>query len=213
MALDIPYAFEWKGLFNSFGPSPQALADLGMGGQIPLLQGRWWTLLTATYLHSGILHILFNMLWLRRLGPLVEELYGPSRFLILYTAAGIMGAGVSTIAGTFYFVGASGAVFGLFGALVYYGYRRGGVYGRDIFRQMLVFAALGFFMGFAVSNVDNWGHLGGLLGGALFGFLLGYSERQIAKWYHHVLALACLVLILIVFLIVLIQFIPIGNIV
>src|SRR5882762_6171048 len=56
-----------------------ALETLGMTGSVAWMEGRWWTLLTAIYLHGGVLHILFNVLWIRQLGPAVEELYGPAR--------------------------------------------------------------------------------------------------------------------------------------
>jgi len=198
--LDFPAALQGGGIFNMLSPSSQSLLKLGMGGFIPLLRGEWWTLLTATYLHASILHILFNMLWLRQLGPFVESLFGPSRFIIIYTVSGVTGALVSALIGrTPFFVGASGAVFGLFGALIYYGIRRGGTFGTAIFRQMLFWAAIGLFLGFTRSGVDNLGHIGGIVGGVLAAWVLGFQERQPQRLAHHLGALATLAFIIICF--------------
>src|SRR5262249_44308923 len=97
--------------------------------------GRWWTVLTAGWLHAGLLHIFFNMMWIRQLAPPTSEMYGPSRMIIIYTIAGIIGFTASTLAGAFirlpilggagFTVGASAPIFGLLGALVYYGRRSG----------------------------------------------------------------------------------------
>jgi rhomboid protease GluP len=193
-------------LLSILSPSNQALYRLGMGGAISIAAGRWWTLLTANYLHGGLLHILFNMLWLRQIGPLVEELYGSSRFIALYTLAGIFGSLTSVLAGTYFFIGASGAILGLFGALLYYGRSRGGTFGSTIFRQMLIWAVIAFAIGFLIPGVDNWGHLGGLVIGLATGWLLGYQERGRQKLFHHLLAFAAVLFIGICFALMVIYF-------
>lgn len=196
MLMNLEALFTPGDMFSMLGPSGEALYRLGMGGAIPWMQGRWWTLITATFLHGGILHIAFNMIWLKRLGPWVEELFGPSRFWLIYIVSGISGSAASTLAGTYYFVGASGAIFGLYGALIYYGRARGGTFGSALFRQMLIWAGIGFLFGLAMPGVDNWGHLGGFLGGLATAFLLSYQERQREGFFHHLLALAVLLLVL-----------------
>lgn len=208
IALDLPAAMQFGGgIFNMFSPSNQALLKLGMGGYIPLSQGWWWTLLTATYLHGSVLHILFNMLWLRQLGPLVDELFGPSRFLIIYTGAGVGGALLSAVVGkTPFFVGASGAVFGLMGALIVYGLQRRGMFGTAIFRQMLLWAVIGLALGFTRSDVDNLGHVGGLAVGALLALVLGFQEKKRQQVSHHLLALVTLAFIVICFILMVINF-------
>lgn len=180
-------------------PSNLSLFKLGMGGGIPWLFGRWWTLLTATYLHGSVLHILFNLLWLRRIGPWVEELFGASRFFIIYTLAGLAGSVLSTIMGTHLFVGASGAIFGLFGALIYYGWKRGGTFGSALFRQMLIWSIIGMAVGFLMPNVDNWGHAGGFLGGFLIAALLGYEEKRRQRLVEHIAAALLLVFVIVCF--------------
>ncbi len=194
------------GIFNLLSPSGESLYKLGMGGVIPMAEGRWWTLITATYLHGSILHIGFNMLWLRRIGPLVEELFGASRFWIIYTISGLTGSIVTTIAGTGFFVGASGAIFGLFGALIYYGRHRGGTFGSNIFRQMLIWAGIAFVFGFMATGVDNWGHLGGFLGGIAVAVLLGYEEKSRQSLTQHILAFLLLFVVALCFVFMMIAF-------
>lgn len=192
--------------FAILSPSAEALYKLGMGGVIPWQEGRWWSLVTATYLHGGILHLAFNMLWLRRIGPLVEELFGASRFWVIYCLAGLFGALISLWSGTFFFVGASGSIFGLFGALIYYGRSRGGVFGSNVFQQMAIWALFGFIFGLLMPNVDNWGHLGGFGAGLLLAWSLSYQEKVRQNFGQHVLALTALVGVLVCFVFMFITF-------
>jgi len=191
--------FASGGLFNFLSPTPLSLIKVGAGGRFPMSAGHWWSLITATYLHGSILHILFNMLWLRQIGPLVEELFGASRFFIIYTVAGLTGSIVSVLAGTPLFVGASGAIFGLFATLIYYGWHRGGTFGSAIFRQMLIWGVIAFLFGFMARGIDNWGHIGGFIGGGLAAILLGYQERRRQNLSHHILALVALLFVLLCF--------------
>lgn len=205
LGLDISNLSLGGGLFNLLSPSGEALYRLGMGGAYPLFAGgRWWTVLTATYLHGSLLHILFNLLWLRQIGHWVEELFGASRFIVIYTLAGVIGALVSSLFGTPFLVGASGSVFGLYGALIYYGRARGGVFGGNLFRQAMIWAVIGFAYSFIMPRVDIWGHAGGILGGLLVSLLLGYEERKRQSLWHHAAALLTLAFILICFGMVLI---------
>lgn len=209
LALDISSLLAGAGAAGGLllQPSDQALNNLGMGGAIPLAQGRWWSLLTATFLHGNILHILFNMWVLRAYGPLTEQLFGSSRFIVIYIFAGLTGSLLSTIRGTSYFVGASGAIFGLGGALIYYGWRRGGTFGRSLLRNMLVWAGINFLIGMSIAYVDNWGHLGGMAGGALAAFVLGYEEQQRQGLWHHIAALLALLLVVVCFVLMLTAFV------
>src|SRR5262245_57557846 len=77
-----------RGVFDILAPSTRALYALGAAGTLPWAEGRWWTILTAIYLHGSLLHILFNLMWVRQLGPSVEELFGGSRLFAIFTVAG-----------------------------------------------------------------------------------------------------------------------------
>lgn len=167
-----------RGMFGILAPSGPALDLLGMTGSYALAQGRWWTLITAIYLHGNLLHILFNMLWVNQLAPAVEDVFGRARLVIIFTAGGVAGFVLSDLAGVAFSVGASGAVFGLLGALVFYGRSRGGAYGAAVLRQYGVWAVVLLVLGFMMPQVNNWAHAGGFASGYLAGLGLGHQDRS-----------------------------------
>jgi len=188
LVLDPAGALRPRGPFDIFSPSNGALQLLGATGSFPWAHGRWWTLFTAIYLHGGILHILFNVLWIRQLGPAVEELYGPARFFVIFTASGVAGFVVSNFLGIPFTVGASGSIFGLLGAMVAFGRRRGGVFGAMVLRQYGQWALLLFVLGFFMSGVNNLAHAGGFVGGLTAGFVLSLAERRAETTLDHLMA-------------------------
>ena len=179
-------------------PGPAAQRLLGASGASPVFQyGMWWTVLSAGWLHGGALHILFNMMWVRNLGPATADIYGGARMVIIYSAASVVGFTFSSVAGLFGIpllgsymtVGASAPIFGLLGALMYYG-RRGG--SSMIHAEAKGYAlALGLF-GLIMPGVDNGAHLGGFLGGYGMGMLLDPLKRE--QINHMVWAVVCLTL-------------------
>ncbi|MCC7241463.1 MAG: rhomboid family intramembrane serine protease [Acidobacteria bacterium] len=184
-------------------PSTEVLFLLGASGAVPVFQfGRWWTVLTAGWLHAGALHILFNVLWIRQIAPGVAELYGAGRMIIIYTVAGVVGFAVSSTAGMYlprlpilggaaFSVGASAPIFGLLGALVYYGRRTGSSHIGQAGLQYALF--LGLF-GIIFPGVDNWAHAGGFVGGLATSVVLDPLKRE--RVDHLIMALACLALTL-----------------
>jgi len=135
--------------------------------------GQWWRVFSAAFLHAGWLHIATNMFALYQVGTFVELLYGRARMAIIYVLA-IIGSGIAV----YWFnysaptVGASGAIFGLFGALTAAGLRLGKP-GRDLVQQSAGIIILNLVLGFTVFRfVSNAAHIGGLIAGAVFGFLL-----------------------------------------
>ncbi len=173
-------------------PSQGALFLLGATGTVPIDQaGRWWTLLSANYLHGSILHIFFNMAALNQLGPLTLREYGLPRTVTIYTLGGVGGFLVSYWAGIPFTIGASAALCALLGALLYYGKTRGGVYGQLLFRQTWGWAVGILLFGLLVPGINNWGHGGGMAAGMLLGAALGYPERRREQPYHRLLALLC----------------------
>jgi rhomboid protease GluP len=178
--------------FTFLTPSSTSLLLLGATGSMPIDGlGRWWTLLTANYLHGGLLHIFFNMAALRQLGPLIVREYGPSRAVALYTLTGVGGFLVSYAARIPFTIGASAAVCGLIGAALYYGRSRGGAYGNAVFQQLGGWALGIFLFGFLVPGINNWAHGGGLAAGFLLGGFLGYEERGQEQPWHRWLAGGC----------------------
>ena len=173
-------------------PESNSLLLLGATGKYPIdTFHRWWTLVSANYLHGGLLHILFNMLAFRQICPLVIREYGLSRTIVIYTVSGVLGFFVSYLAGVNFTIGASAAIFGLMGALIYYGKSRGGLYGQAIYRQVGGWVIGMLFLGFMIPVINNWGHGGGLLGGGLLAFLTGYTEKSREKPIHRTLAALC----------------------
>jgi rhomboid protease GluP len=178
LVIDPASALRPRGPFDLFSPGGRALDWLGMTGAYALDQGRWWTLLTAIYLHGSLLHILFNVIWIRQLGPAVEELYGPARLVVIFTVAGAAGFVTSGLVSAYPTVGASGAIFGLLGAMVAYGRRRGGAFGAMVLKQYGQWALVLFILGFFMSGVNNLAHAGGFVGGFAAGLVLSFSERR-----------------------------------
>lgn len=165
----------------------QVLLNLGAAYGPLLRRGEYWRLVMPIFLHGGWLHILGNSYALYILGPLMERVYGYGRFATLYIASGVAGAFLSMHFSTNISVGASGAIFGIAGAMLVTGYVHREVvprrWGRAFGRGMIPFILLNFAWGLSVHGIDNWGHLGGLVGGAVLAFMIppprqsfGYGE-------------------------------------
>ena len=199
LVIDPAGAMRPRGPFEIFSPSGAALQRLGMTGIGAWTSGEWWTLVTSIYLHGGVLHILFNVLWIRQLGPAVEELYGPARFFVIFTVSGVAGFVVSDVVGVSFTVGASGSIFGLLGAMVAFGRRRGGAFGAMVLRQYGQWALLLFVLGFFMSGVNNLAHAGGFLGGLAAGLVLSLAERRAETSADHLLAAALIVVTVVAF--------------
>lgn len=138
--------------------------------------GELWRLLTPALLHGNLLHLATNNYALNSLGPLVERVSGRARFISVYTIAAITGTAASYAFTKAPSVGASGAIFGLGGALAVFFYRHKKYFGRAsdaVLASLGQSLAINVAMGLVTANVDNWGHAGGLLGGALVAYLLG----------------------------------------
>jgi rhomboid protease GluP len=185
-------------LFSFLAPSTTSLFLFGASGGMPVFQyDRWWTVLSAGWLHSGLLHILFNLMWVRQLGPVCAELYGAGRMVIIYTAAGVTGFAASSIAWLFFggipilggagfTVGASAPIFGLLGAIVLYGQRSGSSMAR---REGLQYALMLGVFGLIMPGIDNWAHAGGFAGGWLMAKILDPLTPE--RLDHMALAVGC----------------------
>ena len=173
-------------------PSDTSLFIMGATGTVPIDKyHRLWTLVSASFLHGGILHIFFNMAALRQLATVVNREFGVYRMFVIYTVSGIIGFWISYLAGITFTIGASASVCGLVGALLYYGKSRGGIYGRNLYRQVFGWVVFLFIFGLIVPGINNWGHGGGILAGIIFGYLLGYQEKKRENLLHKTLAGLC----------------------
>ncbi len=185
--------------FSFLSPDNRSLLLLGATGTIPIDKfHRWWTLVSANFLHGGILHILFNMMAFRQIAPLILQEYGVYRTVSIFTLGGIGGYAASYLAGTSFTLGASGAVCGLIGSALYYGKSRGGYFGRMVYQQLSGWVIGIVIFGLLFPGIDNWAHGGGLAFGALTGLLLGYQERTTENLFHKTVGGVCILVTLLV---------------
>lgn len=181
-------------------PGPRSLALLGATGTLMIRNVGWWTLVSASYLHGGILHIFFNMMAFYQIAPLTIKLFGAYRFFAIYTVSGVGGFLASCLLGTPITIGASAALCGLIGATLYYGKSRGGLFGDAIYKQIGGWAIVIILFGFFIPQINNSAHIGGMLSGALAALVLGYAEKSRETVSHRMLSAACMVITLLVLL-------------
>ena len=167
--------FEGGGFLSMLSPGGRALYMLGMTGGVAWQLGWWWTLLTAIYLHGSLLHIFFNVMWIRNLGPAAAEAFGPARMFVLFNVAGAAGFLVSNAMSGAPTIGASGSIFGLLAALIVYGRKRGS---SLMTRQLWQWAIILGIFGFLMPGINNWAHGGGFAGGWVAASLMGFIDER-----------------------------------
>jgi rhomboid protease GluP len=173
-------------------PGNASLMLLGATGTYPIDHfGRFWTVISANYLHGGIIHLIFNLMALKQLAPWTANEYGTSRMFTIYTLGGVTGYVISYFAGVPFTIGASAAACSLIGALLYYGKSRGGVYGSSVYRDVSGWVISLFVFGLISPGINNWGHGGGIIGGIAIGAVIGYNERRRENNFDHTLAILC----------------------
>ena len=185
-------------MLTMLGPSTEASLLLGASGGYPVfVLGHWWTVLSAIWLHGGVLHIVFNMMSVRNIAPITAEMIGPARTAIVYVLAGACGFLLSSVAAMYFpalpllrgaplTLGASASIFGLIGALVHYGRKSGSSMIHAQAKQwafsMLIYTLL--------PGIDSYAHLGGFIGGyALSAF---FNPLTPERGDHTLVAIVCL---------------------
>lgn len=166
-----------------FGGTTSSLVLLLLGANSKglVVAGQVWRLLTYAFLHAGIFHLLANMYSLFIIGPQIESHFGKIKFLIVYLISAICGGLLSTLFSTSISIGASGAIFGLMGAMVYFGMRFR-LYLRDSIKTKIVpVIILNLLLGFLSTGVDNACHIGGLIGGYLAAMIVSIPEYEDKK--------------------------------
>ncbi|MGD6815471.1 rhomboid family intramembrane serine protease [Metabacillus sp. 84] len=148
----------------------QTLVDFGAKFNPYIVEGEWWRLVTPMFLHIGFIHLLMNSVALYFIGDAVEKMFGSARFLAIYFFSGILGTLASFAFSNSISAGASGAIFGCFGALLYLGVVERDLFLRTIGPNILVVIGINLALGFTISNIDNAGHIGGLIGGLAAAF-------------------------------------------
>ncbi|WP_249705065.1 rhomboid family protein [Bacillus zhangzhouensis] len=169
------------------------LTAFGAKNNVLILDGEWWRLITPMFLHIGLTHLLFNTFALWSVGAAVERIYGSGRFLLIYLVSGIFGSIASFLFNTAIAAGASGAIFGCLGALLYLAISNRKLFFRTMGTNIIVIILINLGIGFTVSGIDNAGHLGGLVGG----FLAALAVRLPKQLQPVKMLLASLLLLLI----------------
>lgn len=178
-------------------PGRLTMFRLGAAGAFAVVdQGRWWTVLSANWLHWSLLHIVFNMMGVRNLAPALVDIVGPARTAIIYIIGGACGFLLTSLLGTLGipFIGAAGlsagasaSIFALVGALVHYGRVSGSSFIRT---QMTQYAISMFAYGLLFPGIDNTAHAGGFIGGYLLSSWLNPLTRE--KGDHVLIAAICI---------------------
>ena len=174
-------------------PSTGVLFKLGASGTLPVFaEDRWWTLITANYLHGSLLHLLFNVSALRAVGKINIEIYAPSRFFLIYFLGGLFSMAISSLAGIPLTLGASGAVCALIGSMSYDEWRASKGDLRKRIASVGIWVALIVITGLVFPNVNNWAHAVGFGSGFLFGFLFWRETSQGETRAFRVVATSCM---------------------
>lgn len=139
--------------------------------------GEIYRLLTACFVHANFLHIFFNMYALYYVGPMVEKYYGKLKYLLIYLGSGIMGSLFSVVLSNNVSIGASGAIFGLFGSMLYFGYKYRATLDGFVRSGIIPVLFINLILGLIVPNIDVYGHIGGLIGGLLLSYIVGVYRK------------------------------------
>ena len=170
--------FLYIGLFGGNVNSIEVLVKYGANNVGLLRQGQVWRLITYAFLHAGIIHLLCNMYSLYIVGRQVEAKFGKVRFIMIYVISAVCGGLLSAGLTNYVSVGASGAIFGILGAIVYFGMRFRLYLKDSLITQILPVILINLGIGFAISGIDNACHIGGLIGGFLAAMALGIPDDE-----------------------------------
>lgn len=152
--------------------NPAVLVLFGAKVNSLILQGEFWRLFTSMFLHIGILHLAFNLYALWILGPIMEEFFGRIRYILIYIISGLMGSFASFLFTDAISAGASGAIFGLLGALVVYSRRRPALWKSGFGKSLAVIIIINLVLGFMEAGIDIYAHFGGLIGGMVLSAII-----------------------------------------
>ncbi|MBU9724213.1 MULTISPECIES: rhomboid family intramembrane serine protease [Bacillaceae] len=164
---------------NGSSTSSETLIRFGAKFNPFILEGEWWRFFSAMFLHIGIFHLLMNSLALFYLGGAVERIYGSARFFFIYFLAGFVGSVASFAFNEHVSAGASGAIFGCFGALLFFGVKHPRLFFRTMGMNVIVILLINLVFGLTVPMVDNGAHMGGLVGGFLASAIVSLPKHKL----------------------------------
>lgn len=161
---------------NIFNSNINVLVAMGAKVNSLIASGQYYRFFTCMFLHAGIVHLAVNMYSLYIMGYFVEKIYGKFKYIMLYFISGLTSSVFSFMFSSSVSVGASGAIFGLLGAALVFAIKMKHRIGKEFFINVLSIIVVNLIIGFSVTNVDNFGHLGGLIGGICTTYLLGNEK-------------------------------------
>ncbi|WP_291635848.1 rhomboid family intramembrane serine protease [Clostridium sp.] len=170
----LTYVYAKGSIFTS---DTNVLILLGAKVNNLIAEGQYYRLISCMFLHGGIVHLGVNMYSLYIIGPMVERVYGKAKYIAVYFIAGICASIFSYIFSTSVSIGASGAIFGLLGAVLVYAIKSKGKTGNGFIKNILSVIFINIFIGVTIPGIDNFAHLGGLLGGMIISFLISFRAE------------------------------------
>ncbi|MBW9159096.1 rhomboid family intramembrane serine protease [Clostridium sp. FP2] len=171
----LSYVYAKGSMFNS---DINVLVLLGAKVNELIAKGQYYRFISCMFLHGGIVHLGVNMYSLYSIGPMVEKVYGKAKYIAIYFASGICASIFSYIFSTSVSIGASGAIFGLLGAVLVFAIKAKGKTGKGFIRSILSVIFINIFIGVTLPNIDNFAHIGGLIGGMLIAFLVSFKTEE-----------------------------------
>lgn len=139
--------------------------------------GQYWRLLTSIFIHIGFTHLLFNTYALFVLGKYSEKIFGHSKLIMLFIFSGLTGSTLSYLMSPHLSAGASGGIFGLLGAIVVYGWDNQFLRSSGLITNLMIILGLNLVLGMIIPGLDNFAHLGGLIGGSTLGIILRLAKK------------------------------------
>lgn len=172
--------FLWMEM-NGGSTNPKVLLKFGAKSTEAIIAGEWWRFITPMFLHIGIIHLVMNTIALYYLGTTVEKMFGRARFLWIYLISGFTGTLASFVFTPGLAAGASGAIFGCFGALLYLGVENSSLFFRTLGTSVITLIGINLLLGFLVPGIDNSGHIGGLIGGFIATGIVHFPKKRNVK--------------------------------
>lgn len=177
ISLNVIYYIISAFLSKYFDIDINVLIQLGAKYNEGIMRGEYYRLIACTFLHGGLLHIVLNMYALFIIGPLVEKIYGSLKYLVIYLISGMFSSILSFILSPNVSIGASGAIFGLLGACLIFAFKNKNRIGKAFLADIVSVIFINIILGLSVQNIDNFGHIGGLLGGMACSSIL-YKDKK-----------------------------------
>lgn len=163
---------------NPFNMDINVLNMLGAKNNELIAAGQYYRFITCIFLHANIIHIASNMYSLYCVGYLVEKVYGRSKYIFIYLLSGIISSYVSFLFSSAISIGASGAIFGVLGAVLVFSIKFKDRIGKELFINIIAIIVLNIFIGMSMTNIDNFAHIGGLVSGIIISAIIGVKKEN-----------------------------------